>query len=879
MRWFVGGVGGDYLTTRPLSALEAHQRLLSEGLDPASVEVVLYSKEDGGEVVPLTALNRAGEGYTRVLRYRVGGRVVWDRALKVDRLSLPDPVFAGSLPDSPPRALRVLTWNVLFDRYDKEIVRTEERVPRLLASIRSSDADLIGLQEVEAPFLRRLLQEPWVEQRYAVTDGPAASTVDPYGQVLLSRWPILGSEVHPLGEDKRLLVAEIDLGLDVSLRVMVVHLSSDRHDDAAERRAAQIRRMKQLLGDHPRCLVLGDVNQDEPLGLELDDAWRLARPEHPGFTWDPTCNSLCRAVTSSGRRRRLDRVMVRGFDVQSASLWGVDPGELPPSDHHGIVAEIAVPPVPRSSSVHAALVLPVPAAAAAVLEPFRRRYDPNRWRWRSHITLFHGPVDRAALAAFLVRVSTVTAGTSPLRVVLDRLDVWRQRWRSLLVAQPDEGSTAAIRALLRALAGGPWDHPSIDPHLTLARPADGVGVDVTGVRTVAQGALPQWFVADRVELWARDDAGPMLLRERFMLRGASVPRPGSFEDALSQDGIAVEPAIEAGIADRITSVLEIPAMVVGSSALAADLPESDVDLVVQTDDPQMARHRLSRAVGGRVSDREVPGLGFFSEVSGLPRWVDVAFLEPDAMGPLQELSAIQNAITDPGAYARALRTVKAWAVARQVDDPAWGFLGGLAWALAVASTAPEASDPDPAAWVIRTFEALARDEPIALGDLPVAPPSGPPPWVYASAPSGRGQIREILPACSRVLRDEVERALPLARDGVWSRLLTAAMPTSGPVLWLEIGARDGERLDAAVAWLRGRARTLLQSLSVPGAWVRPWTRPVPRRGGVVRIGVGVRNVPDATVETAVANLETEWARGDGRPDGATLSHQILRPTA
>jgi hypothetical protein len=42
-----------------------------------------------------------------------------------------------------------LTWNVLFDLYDKELIFTELRVPRLLAALRDANADIITLQEVK----------------------------------------------------------------------------------------------------------------------------------------------------------------------------------------------------------------------------------------------------------------------------------------------------------------------------------------------------------------------------------------------------------------------------------------------------------------------------------------------------------------------------------------------------------------------------------------------------------------------------------------------------------------------------------------------------------------------------------------------------------
>ena len=46
-----------------------------------------------------------------------------------------------------------------------------------------------GLEEVTLIFLESLLSEPWVRENYFVSDY-RGDTVVPYGQVLLSRFPI-----------------------------------------------------------------------------------------------------------------------------------------------------------------------------------------------------------------------------------------------------------------------------------------------------------------------------------------------------------------------------------------------------------------------------------------------------------------------------------------------------------------------------------------------------------------------------------------------------------------------------------------------------------------------------------------------------------------
>ena len=87
-----------------------------------------------------------------------------------------------------PSALRALTWNVLFDRFKADRIRSEERRPALLTQLGASGADLIGLQEVTPRFLSALLAEPWARE-YWLSEGPPAGTVTPHGLLLLSRRP------------------------------------------------------------------------------------------------------------------------------------------------------------------------------------------------------------------------------------------------------------------------------------------------------------------------------------------------------------------------------------------------------------------------------------------------------------------------------------------------------------------------------------------------------------------------------------------------------------------------------------------------------------------------------------------------------------------
>lgn len=869
------------------------------------VEIVVLDRVRGTLLLPFGAFDPRGPiPFSRVLGFRIAGAVVWDRQDRIDRVlgsgSTPGERLSGAAAQAgsagpapaagstagaqatvgpaeglPGPTLRVLTYNVLFDRFDQELVRTAERIRPLMALLQGASADLIALQEVEQPLLAALLAEPWVQEQYEASDDAQGATVEPYGQVLLSRAPLSDVRVVPIHGNKRHLLATVRIG-GRACRVAVVHLSSDIRQGGAQRRTRELEVLRDALGQASPCLVLGDVNQDEPLGLALDDAWLQCNPSDPGYTYDPERNALARQLSSTGRRRRLDRVLVRGLEALDARLVGVDPGPLPPSDHHGIVARLRLP---EARVAHpAALVVPVPPSVAGVLEPFRRRLDPGRWRWRPHLTLFHEEVTPEALASWLPAARAVLRGQRLPPLVLDRVEIWSQRSRRLVVACTDAASTEALRRLRASLPPGPWGEPApLQPHVTLARLVGHGDEEVRRIASVLGACLPQRLEVPRLALWARIDAGPMQPAAQLPLADSPEPAPLDLDAILSLEGIRHPARVDglAALQDRIEAVAGCRPALVGSAGLGAALPESDLDLVIRSDDPLGDRRRLAAALGGRSVDGQLPTLELIERIDGLSRSVDVAFLPRAVGGPEDELDAIREATREQPGFGAVLRLIKAWAAARQVDDPAWGFPGGLAYAVAVASCAPrpgiDAQDPE--SWILRTLEALLGPEPIALGGAPVAAGEGPRPWVWTSCPPRRTVIRQLLPCTAEVLRDELERALLLLWDDDWRQLVLPVHPSGGTCAWVELGGGAGPR-DAALGWLRGRARRLIEVLSEGDGRVRPMPRPIPRRGGIVRVGVVLDGVPQTTIDAALAELHERWRQSSDRPAGATLAHRL-----
>src|SRR4051794_29023451 len=174
-------------------------------------------------------------------------------------------------PDQPPIPVRLVTFNTHHG------VGSDERhdLPRLAKLLASVDADVICLQEVDRHFGDRsehvdqaLLLSRALDMQLAwgpaidhprVPRGHHDGAHQQYGNALLSRLPILVSDVHPLpggGEPRVALrtMVELDGG---ALWVTTTHLTTR----SAEERAAQVAVLAGLhTGPMETGVIVGDFN-------------------------------------------------------------------------------------------------------------------------------------------------------------------------------------------------------------------------------------------------------------------------------------------------------------------------------------------------------------------------------------------------------------------------------------------------------------------------------------------------------------------------------------------------------------------------------------------------------------------------------------------
>ncbi|MFD4985973.1 endonuclease/exonuclease/phosphatase family protein [Streptomyces sp. NPDC058374] len=251
-----------------------------------------------------------------------------------------------------PVPLRVATYNIHAGAGEDEVFD----LPRQVTALRSLDADVIGLQEVDVHWgdrsqwrdlarelARRLGMHVAFGPIYSLDPDPAASRPTPprreFGVAVLSRHPVLRTRNHeitrlstqgdtPLPEPgPGFLQATLSVR-GVPVDVYATHL--DYRPDPAVR-AAQVADMLRVMdrpcpGRCPAHLLLGDFNA-RPDAPELAPLWRTLRDADPGAPTFP----------ASAPDRRIDYVAVgAGLEIRSARVAPTGTA----SDHLPLVADL-----------------------------------------------------------------------------------------------------------------------------------------------------------------------------------------------------------------------------------------------------------------------------------------------------------------------------------------------------------------------------------------------------------------------------------------------------------------------------------------------------------------------------------------------------------
>jgi endonuclease/exonuclease/phosphatase family metal-dependent hydrolase len=270
--------------------------------------------------------------------------------------------------------VRVMTWNI-WGRHGS----WKQRERSIIDTLRTANADIIGLQEVwvgstgrtQAEVLAQLLE---FDFHFSATEMSGNVGI---GNAILTRWPIkmegqtMLSTSQESRETRKAVHAYI-MSLYSMIPVVTTHLSWQRNGSHV--RQVQISELQNILGGMTQTewppILVGDFNADpssyeirsltgrcsiDPGYFVFEDAWEQGGDGAPGFTWTPD-NSHFRG--GRGRelmampllRRRIDYIFIGLPDgrpqhvlpVQIGRAWLVGKyaaGRFEGSDHYAAVAD------------------------------------------------------------------------------------------------------------------------------------------------------------------------------------------------------------------------------------------------------------------------------------------------------------------------------------------------------------------------------------------------------------------------------------------------------------------------------------------------------------------------------------------------------------
>lgn len=682
-----------------------HQLRWDPRFDAGACEIVLADRPAGTKVIAFRDFLPNGPiPWHRIVGFRYRGDVLWDRTARVDRrdqilASGPDrPGAASSLARLPERAARVspapgasvaltehpsvLTWNVLAETWGAPGDHPA-RWRALLQTVEARSAELMVFTEATAAFR--------AEVEASSLSLSHVRVASEHGDVLvLARATPRSSVVVELAPGREAIVCAFD-----ELQLVGLHLPSDRESSRRAERERDLHRLTTMLLDTRTLVLAGDLNaQDAELDRFLEavkgvDAWSHLRPDEPGLTYDVAANPLTATLTKRGRSGRLDRVLLVGGTLAPTRAHLVGAGGAPVSDHFGV--EVTLQDRERLTSHRTALVLLPPEAAWGPVQRLRRAFDDRFDRWPPHVTLLYGFVPPADLDDAVERLSQAARQVEPFSLRLDqRLRFEHARSHTAALGTESEPLRALQRTVQAAFPlcreQNRGEGGGFTPHLTLGR---GAPETVTRLEQSARGLSLEWRV-DQLAVLERPQE-VFLVRERIELgSGLRVPRTRP---------ITATDELEATVRAAITECAALTNQPVeverfGSRAYAPTLPGADLDLHVTVSGSATTLADLlhQRLEGSRL----VPP----SVVRG--ERYDVVLVEDTAKDEgserlrlgVADARALRLALERHGraeAFDAAFPLLRQWTKRRALEGNAWGYFGGLGWAVLLAT--PLLHDP------------------------------------------------------------------------------------------------------------------------------------------------------------------------------------------
>jgi poly(A) polymerase len=680
-----------------------HQLRWDPRFDANACEIVLVDRRVGTKVIAFRDFLPNGPiPWHRIVGFRYRGALLWDRATRIDRRAevlgvLPDTTSAAVVtaplhrrPLEIPSTLRptlpasptVVTWNVLSERYESDVLDHPTRWRAVLDEVATHDPALVAFTEASEAFVAVLREHPFSRERAIITgvhhDVVLVSTVTP-----------VTCESLELEPGREAVVAHFD-----GLSFAGLHLPSDRHASRRDERARDLHRIADSLLSSNALVLAGDFNAEDaelaPLLEKLHglDAWEAANPGAPGLTYDVERNPIAGALSARGRSARLDRIVLFGerLTARRASLLGE--GQALKSDHFGVLAclEESRPELSHRSAV---ALLP-PAALWGPVQQVRARFDPRFERWPPHVTLVFGFVPPEHLPRHLPTLQRAATSFEGSTVRFDEVLVFEHDQSTTVALAPDARSrtwlTQVQAQLVAAFPACTEQHRgpgrAFTPHLTLGRVARGDRSGLEALRHAAKTMHLEWPVTSLAVLERPDDRFTLHAEVAFGDGRVSRPAP----PALTSDPL--EQRVRTAITEAAaTCGVDVTIQPFGSRVFAPTLEGTDLDLLLTCESGvnavlDLVAHELGAA---RIGRNVVRGTGL--DLIGVDHQAEDDDSRRFALGA-RDAQALRQALVWHGrerVFDTLYPLVRTWARRRGLDGNAFGYFGGIGWAVLVAA--------------------------------------------------------------------------------------------------------------------------------------------------------------------------------------------------
>jgi endonuclease/exonuclease/phosphatase family metal-dependent hydrolase len=279
--------------------------------------------------------------------------------------------ISADQPETPatndPAELRIGTLNRWF-----ESKHAKERNDALVEHLDKLDWDVFCLQETTQSFIRHVASHSLVQKSWIVSDSTGGS-LPPGGYGLYTLYnpktvDVISVSNHALPSTKQGRIYQVSIlrmrskakhkAMTAPLRIINVHLESPtRHDIASSARADQLAYLHAVAkqpykGTILPTILLGDLNlvgEEEDILTDtlFADTWTKLRPHDTGHTFPSPYHKY------ELPPKRIDRILMSDtdclkpveIDIVLQEPVHVDRfGDVPISDHVGVLARIAVHP-------------------------------------------------------------------------------------------------------------------------------------------------------------------------------------------------------------------------------------------------------------------------------------------------------------------------------------------------------------------------------------------------------------------------------------------------------------------------------------------------------------------------------------------------------